>query len=228
MNVVREDPRAKEVLYVGTDRGVYVSLDKGASWASLGRGIPNVPVHDLRVHPRARELVAATHGRSVWILDVAPLQTLARERGALSLLKPASITGSGVLRRRPSRWRPAAAPKTHPLYIWSEGEAKGRIDIVWPKRKGFGEAVLRTLDVELRAGLNRIDWDRQIDEAKALAAEAVRLKARNHQPEAAGARGSRPWSEAKRLGQPIGLLEGDYTIRLTVGETKLEKLITVK
>ena len=62
--------------YVGTDRGVYVSLDRGESWEALQSGLPNVPVHDLVVHPTERELVAGTHGRSVWIVDVLPIQDL--------------------------------------------------------------------------------------------------------------------------------------------------------
>ncbi|MGH8165263.1 MAG: WD40/YVTN/BNR-like repeat-containing protein, partial [Rhodanobacteraceae bacterium] len=66
INVVREDPVNQDVLYVGTDRGVYVSLDRGKSWLSLQANLPNVPVMDLVVHPRERELIAGTHGRSVW------------------------------------------------------------------------------------------------------------------------------------------------------------------
>lgn len=76
INVVREDPVNQDVLYVGTDRGVYVSLDRGKSWLSLQSNLPNVPVHDLAVHPRERELIAGTHGRSVWIVDVLPVQEL--------------------------------------------------------------------------------------------------------------------------------------------------------
>jgi len=52
VNVVREDPRNRDVLYAGTDLGVYVSLDRGASWLALCAGLPTTPVHDLVVHPR--------------------------------------------------------------------------------------------------------------------------------------------------------------------------------
>ena len=70
VNVIREDPRTAEVLYVGTDLGVYVSTDRGASWQSLCASLPTTPVHDLAVHSREHELVIATHGRSVFLLDV--------------------------------------------------------------------------------------------------------------------------------------------------------------
>ncbi|MGH7471277.1 MAG: WD40/YVTN/BNR-like repeat-containing protein, partial [Longimicrobiales bacterium] len=63
VHVIREDPVNRDLLYVGTDVGVYVSLDRGGSWQKLMNGLPTVPVHDLKVHPRDRELIAGTHGR---------------------------------------------------------------------------------------------------------------------------------------------------------------------
>ncbi len=74
INVVREDPKNPDVLYVGTDLGVCVSSDRGASWDALVAGLPNTFVHDLAVHPRDDVLVAGTHGRGVWVLDVRPIQ----------------------------------------------------------------------------------------------------------------------------------------------------------
>jgi hypothetical protein len=76
LHVVREDPVNPDLLYVGSDVGVYVSTDRGGSWQRFMEGLPTVPVHDLKIHPRDRELIAATHGRSIWIVDVAPLQEL--------------------------------------------------------------------------------------------------------------------------------------------------------
>ena len=63
-------------MFVGTDVGAYVSLDRGKSWQRFMTGLPTVPVHDLKIHPRDRELIAGTHGRSIWIVDIAPLQQL--------------------------------------------------------------------------------------------------------------------------------------------------------
>jgi photosystem II stability/assembly factor-like uncharacterized protein len=76
--VVREDPTNKDLLYVGTEKGMFFSLDGGQSWKRLGIGMPKVRVDDLAVHPRDRELVIGTHGRGVWIMDIAPLQQLKR------------------------------------------------------------------------------------------------------------------------------------------------------
>jgi photosystem II stability/assembly factor-like uncharacterized protein len=69
VNVVREDPKTKGILYAGTDTGVYVSLDSGKTWAVLGTGLPTSYVWDLAVHPRDNALVIATNGRGMWLID---------------------------------------------------------------------------------------------------------------------------------------------------------------
>jgi len=79
VNVVREDPVVPGVLYVGTELGAHVSLDGGGSWAPLGAGLPTISVYDLVVHPRDGDLVAGTHGRGFWVLDVRVLRQLAGE-----------------------------------------------------------------------------------------------------------------------------------------------------
>ena len=73
--VVREDPARQGLLYAGTESGVYVSFDNGSNWQSLQQNLPIVPVHDLAV--KEDDLVAATHGRSFWILDdLTPLHEM--------------------------------------------------------------------------------------------------------------------------------------------------------
>ncbi len=92
VHVIEEDPVNPNVLFVGTDVGAYVSTDRGRTWQRFMNGLPAVPVHDLEVHPRDKELVAATHGRSIWIVDIAPLQELTDAviaDGALFTPKPA-------------------------------------------------------------------------------------------------------------------------------------------
>jgi hypothetical protein len=78
INVIVEDPADTDVLYVGTDLGVFVSLDRGASWEALSTTLPTTPVHDLDVHEREGELVAGTHGRSVWVLDLSAVRAAIR------------------------------------------------------------------------------------------------------------------------------------------------------
>jgi photosystem II stability/assembly factor-like uncharacterized protein len=68
VNVIREDPFDPDILYVGTDGGVFVTKDGGKKWDVLG-DLPFAYVHDLRIHPRDNIIVIATHGRGVWVLD---------------------------------------------------------------------------------------------------------------------------------------------------------------
>jgi photosystem II stability/assembly factor-like uncharacterized protein len=76
INVVREDPRNPNLLYAGTDYGVYASIDAGKTWTELKEKMPTQPVHDLVIHPRENDLVVGTHGRGIFIADVSALQEL--------------------------------------------------------------------------------------------------------------------------------------------------------
>ncbi len=82
VHVVRGDARNPELLFAGTEFGLYVSLDAGTAWLPLKNGLPPCPVHDLVIHPRERELVVATHGRGLYVLDVAPLEELSPKNQA--------------------------------------------------------------------------------------------------------------------------------------------------
>jgi len=90
VHVIRESSANKNLLFLGTDVGAYVSLDRGGSWQRFMNGLPTVPVHDLKIHPRERELIAATHGRSIWIADIGALEQLSDSALAASayLFKP--------------------------------------------------------------------------------------------------------------------------------------------
>ena len=70
VNVIKEDNDNRNILYLGTDGGIYVSIDRGSSFTSLKGTLPNVPVHDLAVHPVTKELIVGTHGRSIYIGDM--------------------------------------------------------------------------------------------------------------------------------------------------------------
>ena len=75
---MREDPKNKDLLYVGTEFGLFASLDGGKQWQKFMNNLPTARVDDILVHPRDGDLIVATHGRSVWIADdITPLQQLA-------------------------------------------------------------------------------------------------------------------------------------------------------
>ena len=83
VQVVREHPRQPNLLFVGTEFGVYFSADAGTHWTQLKSGIPGVPVYDLQIQARANDLVVGTHGRGIYILDdLSPLEHLAKAKQA--------------------------------------------------------------------------------------------------------------------------------------------------
>jgi photosystem II stability/assembly factor-like uncharacterized protein len=91
--VIREDPARRGLLYAGTETGMYISFDDGERWQPFQLNLPHVPITDLAVHKREKDLVVATQGRSFWILDDLPVlhQLTDAQRtggGETTLLKP--------------------------------------------------------------------------------------------------------------------------------------------
>jgi len=79
-----EDSEEPNLLFLGTDDGLYISIDKGVKWTKWTEGFPTVPVKDLVIHPREHDLVIGTFGRAAWILDdIRPLRALAKEQNLL-------------------------------------------------------------------------------------------------------------------------------------------------
>jgi photosystem II stability/assembly factor-like uncharacterized protein len=146
VNVIREDPERPDVLYVGTDLSVYVSLDGGGSWQVLATGLPTTYVHDLVVHPRDDILVAATHGRGMWVLDARPLQRLT----ASVMQRPVEVLpmDPAVLAR------PGQAVQGAQIYFWLKQGGAARVQV----KDGAGKEI-RVFDAEGKAGLNLVSWD---------------------------------------------------------------------
>jgi photosystem II stability/assembly factor-like uncharacterized protein len=109
VNVVREDPVRRGLLYAGTEKGVYLSFDDGDHWQSLQQNLPVTSVRDLDVH--GHDLVVATHGRAFWILDdVSPLRQIDGEVPKERLFRPAT-----AMRLRPAGFKGTPFPKDEPM-----------------------------------------------------------------------------------------------------------------
>jgi len=141
LNCVREDPARKGLLYACTEKSVYVSFDDGDSWQSLQLNMPTTSIRDLVVH--GDDLVAATFGRSFWILDDAsPLRQLSAQVAAadLWLYKPAA-----AYRVQPGSDQGTPVPMDEPM---AENPPDGAVVDYWLKEKAKGPVELEIYDSE--------------------------------------------------------------------------------
>jgi photosystem II stability/assembly factor-like uncharacterized protein len=93
VHVIREDPSNRDLLFVGTSLSVYASIDRGMHWTKFAANLPSVAVYDLKIHPRDHELMAATHGRSLWAVDIVPIEQMsARTLSASATLFEPKLT----------------------------------------------------------------------------------------------------------------------------------------
>ncbi|HYW30133.1 MAG TPA: hypothetical protein VE869_01420 [Gemmatimonas sp.] len=163
VHVIREDTKNRDLLFVGTDVGVYTSLDRGGSWQRFMTGLPTTPVHDLLVHPRDGELIAGTHGRSIWIADIAPLQgmTPAVRMANSALFAPRTAFQWGESTINGGNVGQGVFQGPSPAYgasIWyrvgAGGSGQARIVI----QDALGDT-LRTLTGPSSPGVHNVVWD---------------------------------------------------------------------
>lgn len=210
-HVIKEDTASPNMLFLGTEFGLWISLDGGKQWAQYrGRDFPQVPVRDIVVNPRDSDLIIATHGRGIWIIDdISPLRKLTPEVMAQD---------ASFLPGRPPQQRLNANGG------WAEGGAMFNgpnppdaavITYYQKKRHIFGKMKIEVLDAQgkvvdtlppnNRRGISRVDWP-------------MRLKA-PHVPPAATA--SFEASEGPRV------LPGTYTVKMTRGKDTFSTQLNV-
>ena len=162
-HVVREDPRNRNLLYAGTEAGVWASWDRGAHWVSIRTNMPAVPVRDIQVHPRDNDLLVATHGRGLYILDdLTPLQQLAAAQtadAALFDILPAtnwtSWSRDGNLGSRTWAGDNPADGALISYYLRTQPAGEVNIEIADAR----GEVVRRYRRVADEPGIQRMNWD---------------------------------------------------------------------
>lgn len=162
LNTLREDPVNPDLLYAGTDFGLFVSADGGRRWEVLTGGLPHVPVHDVAIHPKTGDLVAATHGRSVWVAPVAALQKWmpkVRESDAHLFEVPKQKAAPWWKLDRPT-WFTAREPD--PVPLWFHLKAAGKAELRLKDEKG---GLVRRWSLDGTPGLNRVDWNLHVDAA---------------------------------------------------------------
>ncbi len=209
VRVVREDPENERLLFAGTEFGAFVSLDRGRRWLPLRpEGFPSVQFHDLQIQPRDRDLVAATHGRSIYILDdITGLEQLTPEVMAKPavLLKPRPAHGS-YMRPRGGMWgddqfgAANGGPQATLNYWIKERDREG---VKLTVKDSLGH-VVRELEGPAEAGLNRVTWDLSRDKEQRY--DTI---------------------DADRTGQFVFVPAGTYDIELKAGKDKSSAKLVV-
>jgi photosystem II stability/assembly factor-like uncharacterized protein len=229
VRAVRQDPVIKDLLFAGTETGMYVSFDQGARWQSLQLNLPVVPITDLVV--KDADLVVATQGRAFWILDdVAPLRQMSAAVAASEahLLKPSPawrVGGGGGFFTPPNLGK--NPPSGAVVYYTLKSEPKEKEEVTLEFLDGAGQLIRRfsnrsqeedfnplaEFGVQLpssrlqpRAGLNRFVWNLRY-------------------PDAARFRGMIMW--AGSVTGPV-VVPGTYQVRLTAGGKSLTESFEVR
>ncbi|MFQ5678582.1 MAG: hypothetical protein ACE5HP_03905 [Gemmatimonadota bacterium] len=218
VKVIREDPKNPDLLYVGMERGLFASWDRGATWFSLRGNLPPVSVRDIQVHPVENDLIVGTHGRGAWILDdIGRLQGLG---GALAeevhLFRPRPAVrwqlGSRDASLGQRTYRAANPPYGALIDYYLREKPEGAVLLTVVDAEGD---TLRTLKVEKPvAGLNRTVWDLRYEGP----------------PPRAGQRAGGGGGGGGFFGGSRGPLvaPGDYTVALRVGEEEIPTTVRVE
>jgi len=160
--VIREDPKNPDVLYVGMEQGIFVSLDAGDTWHDLALNLPRVSVRDIKVHPRENDLIIGTHGRGAWILDdISFLQEMSAAMSRPAHLFPARRATRWESWSRDSNWGASVYqgdnPPTGAILDYFLAEAQqGPVTLTITNDDG---EVVNTVRGSGRAGVNRATWN---------------------------------------------------------------------
>ncbi|WP_373398960.1 hypothetical protein V8V91_04450 [Algoriphagus halophilus] len=158
INVIREDSKNPDLLFVGTELGTYASIDGGANWTRFMTNMPSNPAYDMVIHPRENELVVATHGRGIFIADISPLQgldqTVLDTELTLFDIQPAVqyIEGLSNVTAYTNFDGESRSPGNH-IQFYAKNAGQATIKIY----KGAKEIFTKSIDS--KAGLNKFVWE---------------------------------------------------------------------
>lgn len=218
-HVIREDPKNRNILYAGTELGIWVSFDGGARWTSLRNNMPPAPVRDIRVHPRDNDLIAATHGRGVYIMDrVAAVQQITAALQADAFLFDIAPAVRWTVWSRDGNlgqklYRAANPPQGAVFDYFLKADQQGDVTITVADATG---RVIRTLrNLAKAAGVNRTTWDLRYDGPR---------QPRANQP--AGGDDDEGFGRFGSAGPFV--MPGEYTVTLSAAGKELKKTVVVE
>jgi hypothetical protein len=164
IQAVREDPKNKDLLYVGTEFGLHVSLDCGRQWPRFMNNLPTARVDDILVHPRDGDLIVATHARGIWIADdITALQQLpsaASQDAVLFDIRPTVAWLPDRQRGQQLGGQMAFVGENPPrgatISYYLKSAVTGEVTITIADPTG---RAIRTIDGTKNQGINRVNWN---------------------------------------------------------------------
>jgi len=162
--VIKEDYIDENLLFVGTEKSVYFTINRGKNWDKLGTKLPSVAIHDLVIHPRDGDLIAGTHGRSIWILDdISPLRKLDKKSNNLTPIRIATKwikinTG----RKQPFfEFRGENPPNGSIINFYSSNNYKGKLTVT-----NISGLNVYSKPISFNKGINRFIWPLELERNK--------------------------------------------------------------
>lgn len=155
VNVIAEDSKNENVLYLGTDNGLYVSLNKGKTWEDFSNGMPNVAVHDLVIQKKAKDLIVGTHGRSIYKVNLDQVQNINEKvlASTVHVFELKKIKRSREWGNSWSAWAKPTDPKAE-IWFYSNEDAEVVLQI-----ENSNKEVLFSQKVMAKKGLNKQVYD---------------------------------------------------------------------
>lgn len=210
VRVIREDPKQKDLLYAGTELGLYVSFDGGVKWNAFQRNLPIVPITDLMV--QGNDLIIATQGRAFWVMDdLNPLYELSQASTAdFHVYEPEDAIRDNAFRSGSKAMGQNPHPGFSIMYYIKEDVDSTELKIEFMNARG---EMMRTFStssedkqekITKKSGMNRFNWNLSMTNFKGVDGVFVGLGAGGHR-----------------------VAPGDYNVVITYGETVVEKDITV-
>jgi photosystem II stability/assembly factor-like uncharacterized protein len=221
-HVIREDPRNRSVLYAGTELGIWVSFDGGAQWTSMRNNMPPAPVRDIKIHKRDNDIIVATHGRGIYLLDhAAAVQQIADAMKSDAFLFDVAPAVRWTVWNKDANlgqkvYRAANPPQGAVFDYYLNADQKDDVAITIADKAGKTVRTLRGLPKS--AGVSRTTWDLRYDGPR----------------QGGGGRGRRggdadeeQFAFVAGAGGPY-VLPGEYTVTLAAGGRQLKRTMTVE
>ena len=207
-NVILEDSENENILYLGTDNGLFISIDKGTTWQDFSNEIPNVAVHDLVLQNRKKDLIVATHGRSLYKVNVANIQQINETINAkgITIFKPEETYFSENWGKTYYSW---GTENSSNVEIWYYLKELANTIITIKNKDGV---VVFNRQAKAEKGMLKTDYDLSIDEKTKMAIEKKDAKIKIKQ------------AENKKYYLPVG----KYTVELEANGKKENQPLIIK